>query len=115
MSLPLNMIDNNTVQKITLIARRIIESESRHNFDTYAIDDGEHIPRMKRIANAAKVVSIELGLASDRCDAIRDDLIEYARQLYVAEWMRPQPGDETPAVKEEAIQQFNLYLKGKKK
>ena len=85
-----------------LAAKRIMESESRHNFEVYAIDDSEHIPRMERMAVAVAEALSEQGLPPSKCDACRDDLIEYARQLYIAEWMRPQPGDQIPPEEKDA-------------
>ncbi|MFH1740889.1 MAG: hypothetical protein ABIH23_17935 [bacterium] len=86
------MTDDDTIQNVTLAAKHIMEVESRHNFDIYAIDDSEHIPRMARIADAVRDFLMGLGVASGRCDQIQIDLVEHARRLYLAEWMRPQPG-----------------------
>ena len=107
------MIDEGTVRNTLLAAKRIMESESRHNFEVHAIDDGEHIPRMERVADAVRQVFTELDLPSQRCDAIHAGLIEHARQLYIAEWMRPQPGDESPPLKEDAIRAFDKHLSKK--
>ena len=109
------MIDDVTVKHLFLAAKRIIKSESRHNFEVYAIDDSEHIPRMARIADAVRDFLAELGVTPERGDTIANDLLDYARQLYVAEWMLPQPGDESPPLEEEAIQSFNNYLDRRKK
>lgn len=109
------MINDDTVQNVMLAAKRIMESESQHSFEVYAIDDSEHIPRMARIADAVRDLLVELGAPPKRCDAIADDLLDHARQLYVAEWMRPQPGDENPPLEEEAIRSFSKYLNRKRK
>ncbi len=104
------MIKETVIQNMMLVAKQTIESESRHNFDVYAIDDSEHIPRMERIAAAVADAMSKQGLPPAECEACRDDLIEYARRLYVAEWMRPQPGDKMPPREEDAVQQFNDHL-----
>ena len=109
------MIDKTAIQNIVLAAKRIIDAESRHNFDVYTIDDSEHIPRTERMADAVRELLSELGCAPDRYDTARDELIEHARQIYVAEWMRPLSGDETPPVEADGIQAFNKHLKREKK
>ena len=105
------MIDDDAIQIVLLAAKRIMESESQHNFGEYAIDDSEHIPRMERMADAVREVLSESGLVSERCDAIHDDFIDHARQLYVTEWMRPLPGDESPPSEDDGVRAFNRYLK----
>ncbi len=109
------MIDDTSIENVMLAAKRMMQFESRHNFGVYAIDDREHIPRMERMADAVWDALSERGLAPALCDACRDDLIEYARQLYVTEWMRPLPGDDTPPVEEDAIMEFNKHLERNKK
>ncbi len=104
-------MEDSAIQDMMFTAKRIIEAESRHNFDVYAIDDSEHIPRMERLATSVREALFERGLAPEPCDASCDDLIEYARQLYLAEWMRPLPGDETLLFKKDAIRDFNQHLK----
>ena len=109
------MIDDITVQHVVLAAKKIIESENRHNFDIYAVDDSEHIPRMARIADAVRDFFEALGVPPERSDAIANDLLDYARQVYVDEWMRPQSEEESPPRKEDAIRSFNKYLDRRKR
>jgi len=104
------MIDDAAIQIVLLTAKRIIESESKYNAEECTIDDSEHIPRLKRIAEAARGVLSEFGLDAKKCDAIHDELVEYARRLYVAVWMQPLPEDDSPPAEEDAIRQFNHYL-----
>ena len=109
------MMDENIIDNVALAAKQIIEVESRHNFEVYAIDDSEHIPRMARIADAVRDFFVALGVPPSRSEEIADDLLDYARQLYIAEWMRPEPQDEEPPLKKEAIESFNKYLGRKRK
>lgn len=109
------MIDDTTIQNMILMAKRIADVESRHNFDVYAIDDSEHIPRMERIADAVCDLLSELGCAPERCAAARNELIEHARQTYVAVWMQPLPGDDTAPVETDGIQAFDKHLSRRKK
>jgi len=104
------MIDNAAIQNVLQSAKRIMESEYQYYFDEFTIDDSEHIPRMKRIAEAVRGLLSEFGLDAKKCDAIHDELIEYARRLYVAVWMQPLPEDDIPPAEEDAIRQFNHYL-----
>lgn len=109
------MINDKTIQFVTLAAKRIMESEHRHNFVAHAVDDSEHIPRMARIADAIQDVLSDLGASSECCAATADCLVDYARELYVAEWMRPLAGDENLPLEKDAIQSFNEYLSRKGK
>ena len=104
------MVDESTLKNIMTVGKRIIESENRHNFEVDAIDDSEHIPRMARIADAVQDFIIELGATSEQSGKNAKDLLDYARHLYVAEWMRPQAGDDSPPIEEDAIKSFNSYL-----
>ncbi len=111
------MIDEKIIQNVVLVAERIMNAESRHDFEVYAIDDSEHIPRMARMADAVRDFLVGLGVPSGRCDQIEGDLLEHARWLYVAEWMRPQPGEdeEDPPREEDGIRSFNKHLNPRKK
>ena len=109
------MTNDITIEHLVLTVKRIIESEALHNFEVFAIDDSEHIPRMERIADAVRDSLSKLGIPADQIEAVANDLLDYARQLYVNEWMRPQPGDNYEPIEEEAIRSFNKYVKRRKK
>ena len=104
-----------TITKIVLTTKRIIESETLHNFEEFAIDDSEHIPRMARIAYAVQESLSELGTPLEQSEAVANSLLDYARKLYVDEWMRPHQGEEYHPIEEEAVQSFNKYLMKRKK
>ena len=109
------MINDKTIQFVTLAAKRIIESEHRDNFVAHAVDDSEHIPRMARIAETIQDFLSNLGASSECCAATAESLLDHARQLYVAEWMRPLADDENLPLEKDAIQSFNKYLSRKGK
>ena len=104
-----------TITKIVLATKRIIKSETLHNFEKFAIDDSEHIPRMARIAHAVQESLSEFGTPMEQSEAVANSLLDYARKLYVDEWMRPHQGEEYHPIEEEAVQSFNKYLMKRKK
>lgn len=109
------MLDGRMIEDVALAAKRIMQAEYRHNFEVHPVDDSEHVPRMARIADSVRDALLELGVSELRCNQVRDGLLQYARELYIAEWMEPQPGDDedNPPREEDAIDAFNSFLETK--
>jgi len=75
-----------------------------------ALDNGEHIPRIVRIAQSAgKLLSMN-GMNEQDIGLNIERIIQYGRQLFIKEWMKPFPGEDEPPCEEEAIEAFNRYL-----
>ena len=91
-------------------AMQIIQDE-HHVFVEDGIDNDEHIPRIIRIARSAGKLLLINGMAKRDVDANIERIINYGRQLFIEEWMKPFPGDDEPPLEEEAIEEFDKYLK----
>lgn len=76
-------------------------------------DNSEHIPRIIRIAESAgKLLSVS-GMNKKELNGNIDRIIQFGRQLFLDEWMRPLDGDSELPCEEDAIDEFNLYLRRK--
>ena len=106
------MIEEKTIHTVVEAVKHIIQDEHAYNFEVYAVDDREYIPRMERIADSIADFFFESGVPRSRCRHTRNELLEYARQLYVAEWMKPDPyfQSDHPPRAEDAIATFNSHL-----
>src|SRR5688572_11663990 len=95
-------------------AMQIIKDETAF-FVKESIDDSEHIPRIIRIAESAgKLLSVS-GMSKINTDGNIERIIQFGRQLFVDEWMKPFDGESEPPCEEDAIAEFNRYLPKKKK
>lgn len=106
------MIDIMTHDKNTILdtAMQIIKDEHAF-FVKCGIDNGEHIPRIVRIAESAgKVLSVS-GMNKEELNGNIDRIIQLGRQLFVDEWMRPIVGDTELPREQDAIDEFNQYLR----
>jgi len=95
-------------------AMQIIQDE-HHFFIHDGIDNDEHIPRIIRIAQSAGKIFLIGGMAQSDVEANVERIIQYGRQLFIEEWMKPFPGDVEPPEEDEAIEEFDRYLKKTKK
>ena len=95
-------------------AMQIIKDENTF-FVKEGIANSEHIPRIIRIAESAgKLLSVS-GMSKIDADGNIERIIQFGRQLFVDEWMKPFDGESEPPCEEDAIDEFNLYLTKKKK
>jgi hypothetical protein len=89
---------------------RIIKDEHAF-FVKCGIDNSEHIPRIIRIAESAgKLLSVS-GMKKEELNGNIDRIIQFGRQLFVDEWMRPIEGDSEVPREQDAIDEFNRYLR----
>ena len=98
-------------QMVITTARELIRREHDFFVDT-GIDNHEHIPRLKRMADAVAAFLEKEGVQSDKCVQVRQKLISYARDLFVAAWMQPLDGDrDNPPSEKDAVECFDRVLK----
>jgi hypothetical protein len=77
-------------------------------------DNSEHIPQIIRIAESAgKLLSVS-GMNKEELNGNINRIIQFGRQLFVDEWMRPLDGDSEPPREQDAIDEFNRHLTKKK-
>jgi hypothetical protein len=94
--------------------RQIIRDEHAF-FVKDGVDNSEHVPRIGRIAESIRSILSQEGAASSEADQAKRDLIDFGQTLFVEEWMKPIEGeDETPS-EEEAVAEFNTYLRKRKR
>jgi hypothetical protein len=91
-------------------AMQVIQDEHRH-FTSDGIDNEEHIPRIVRIAESAGKLLRVGGMPKHEVEANVQRITHYGRQLFIDEWMKPLPGDSDLPDEEEAIEEFDRYLK----
>ena len=79
-----------------------------------SIDNSEHVPAIKRIAEAAYGYLKQKGVNLDSAKKVKKELINHGKDLFVAAWMISEE-DEEPLGEEdrrEARRTFDELLKG---
>jgi len=93
------------------MAKALVHAEHIFSCQRF-IDNSEHVPRMVHLASAAAAFLKKEGASADESNRFREQLIDYARELFVAEWMTPLEGDEErPPKEKDAIACFDSHLK----
>jgi len=107
------MTDNREVESILEMAgRHIIEAENSF-CRTYAIDDNEHIPRLRRIVESISRTARELDMTESSIDALTASLRAFAEDWYMELWMSELYEDEDAAVvRQEGLEVFRLVWNG---
>ena len=83
-------------------------------FQDGSIDNSEHVPAIKRIADAAYGYLKQKGVNLDSAKKVKKELINHGKDLFVAAWMISEE-DEEPLGEEdrrEARRTFDELLKG---
>ena len=94
------------------VGRSLIDAENAF-VDGYAIDDNEHIPRLRRIAETVGATARAAGIGDRDAAAITRKLLEHAEQEYMKRWMSDLYDDEDPdEVREEGLGVFRHVLRG---
>lgn len=97
------------------VGRSIIDAENKF-LEGYGIDANEHIPRLRRIAEAAGAAAERAGLGKQQAEEITRGLLGYAEQEYIKTWMsqiEEEDSDEDPdEVREDGLRVFRHVLAG---
>jgi len=91
----------------------LVESQHKY-FLKESIDNSEHIPAIKRIADTAYQYLIANGISSDNSIKVKEELIHYGKELFIQLWMQNIVEDEEiPSKKDlrEAEKTFEKILK----
>ena len=101
------------IKTVTEFAMVLIEKQHKFFVDE-TIDNSEHIPAIKRIADAAHEYLRGQGTSVDRSNKVRSKVISHGRDLFVQTWMTPEEDDELPDEddRREAEEEFDELLKG---
>lgn len=77
-------------------------------------DNCEHIPRILRVAESAGTLLNVDGMGKQEVRANVDRIVEFGRRLFVQEWMRPISGETERPREEDALREFDRYLRPEK-
>lgn len=105
-------MDQETIKILKEFALALIERQHQFFIDE-TIDNSEHVPAIKRIAETAYQYLTAKGVSSEISTKVRKELISHARKLFIKGWMTPLDEDEEPPDEEEARRTFDQLLKKK--
>ena len=89
------------------IARQMIRAEHEH-FVAQALDNRDHIPRVRRMARAVSTGLTKLGVSSSDATRVSDDVVAYAKELFVKEWMSEvEEGEDGRVIQAQGVAEFD--------
>ena len=101
------------IKTVTEFGMALVERQHQFFLDE-TVDNSEHVPAIKRIADTAYDFLKARGASLDEAKRARKDMISHGRNLFVERWMTPLEEDEEPLDEEdrrEAKRRFNELLK----
>ncbi len=101
------------IKTVTEFGIALLERQHKFFLDG-SIDNSEHVPAIKRIADAAYGYLKQKGVNLDSAKKVKKELINHGKDLFVAACMTPEE-DEEPLGEEdrrEARRTFDELLKG---
>ncbi len=107
-------MDQEITKTVLEFGLTLVERQHQFFLDE-SIDNSEHVPAIRRIADSAHAYLKSLGIPSERCNKVKKDLIARGRDLFIEEWMRSLDEDEGPPDEEgrqEARRTFDQLLRG---
>ena len=102
------------IKTVTEFGMALVERQHQFFLDE-TVDNSEHVPAIKRIADTTYDFLKARGASLDEAKRARKDMISHGRNLFVERWMTPLEEDEEPLDEEdrrEAKRRFNELLKG---
>ncbi len=101
-----------TIKTVTEFGMLLIENQHRFFLDE-TIDNSEHVPAIKRIADAAYEYLKGQAVGANRAEKVKAKLINHARNLFVQTWMTPEEDGELldEEDRREAEETFDELLK----
>jgi hypothetical protein len=102
------------IEVITEFGIDLVERQHKFFHDN-SIDNSEHIPAIKRIADAAYDYLKRKGTPLDKAKQVKQKLINHGNDLFVKEWMEIEEGDEPLGEedRQEARETFDKLLRKK--
>jgi hypothetical protein len=89
------------------VGRAVLEAEHRH-FVAASVDNGEHIPRILRIAGAIFGVLRRAGLTEKDATSVREALELHGKDLFMAEWhAQIMEGEDPQQVADEGAAEYD--------
>ena len=105
-------MDQETIKILKEFALALIERQ--HQFFIHeTIDNSEHVPAIKRIAETAYQYLTAKGVSSEISTKVKKELINRGRELFIEAWMTPLDDGEQEELpdEEEARRTFDQLLK----
>ena len=100
------------VKTVSEFGVALVEKQHRF-FLSGSVDNSEHIPAIKRIADTAYAYLKRKGVNLDRAKEVKKELLNHGKGLFVKAWMKAEEGEEPLAEedREEAEETFDELLK----
>jgi len=100
------------IKTVTEFGIALVEKQHRF-FLNDSMDNSEHVPAVKRIADTAYAYLKRRGVALDEAKAVKKELINHGKTLFVKMWMKTEEGEESLGEedREEAEETFDELLK----
>ena len=105
-------MDQDITKTVIEFGMALVERQHRFFLDE-SIDNSEHVPAIRRIADAAHAYLKSLGIPSETCKKVKKELIGRGRDLFIEEWIRTVDEDDGPSDEEgrrEARKTFDELL-----
>lgn len=111
----IEQMDQDIIKTVIEFGVALVERQHEFFLDE-SLDNSEHIPAIKRIADTAYRYLKANGISSGISKKVREELTSRGRELFMQEWMTTLEEDEEPLNQEdrqEARRTFDELLKGK--
>jgi hypothetical protein len=102
----------NTIKIVLEFGIALVEKQHRF-FLNGSMDNSEHVPAIKRIADTAYAHLKRKGVSPEAARQVKKELINHGKSLFVKTWMKTEEGEEPPGEedREEAEETFDELLK----
>ncbi len=81
------------IKTVTEFGIALVEKQHKFFLDG-SIDNSEHVPAIKRTADAAYAYLRRKGVNLDRAKKVKKELINHGKDLFVEAWMTPEEDEE---------------------
>ncbi len=100
------------IKTVTEFGVALVEKQHKF-FLNDSVDNSEHVPAIKRIADTAYAYLKRKGVNPDRAKEVKKDLINHGKNLFVKTWMKTEEGEEPfgEEDRQEAMETFDELLK----
>ncbi len=105
-------MDQKIIEILKEFALSLVERQHQFFVDE-TIDNSEHVPAIKRIADTAYQYLTTKGVNTKISTRVKEELINHGRELFIKLWMSSSDEDEELPDEEEARRTFDQLLKRK--
>ena len=99
------------IKTVTEFGIALVEKQHRF-FLNDSMDNSEHVPAIKRIADTAYAYLKRKGANPDQAKEVKKELINHGKNLFIKVWMKTEEGEEPfgEEDRKEAEETFNELL-----